>query len=763
MLLASPFSINVFCVTVLLCFMIYFLVKTQRRSKAGMALIVFLSSVNIVFLSFIFIFASTSPSLTTLLWWIVHTFIFGSAAMVQFAYRFPVNLHPEQSRRALMICVAAAALAYPYYILRTLSLTPQYNFEGNLFVYLNTPEIGIVIGLQIFWVIFVFFNKAVALSGYASSEHAAIWRKFFNPRDPRAGALRNLLILFFSPIILVSAIILAYLGYLSWAFVGHILGSGCMVVAFLFTVIYINCSPEPSTIMIKLVGISLGTVLIVLSFTSSFAVAVKDKAWDRQREADVRKYIHARHEKMPVLLPKQAAYCIAADKETQKTIIIAGQRDFVLPQGTTIPAPQSFGRTYRQFDPLDPARFFICYRITRDTRTYEIGYPYLDYRAFIQTTCLPLAVIVICASLFVLIIFPAFFRRSVFDPMDQLLSGVRQVNGGDLNIQVPVQVEDEIGFLSKSFNNMVVSINTAQTQLKDSLAFQLKLTDAYSRFVPREFLTFLNKKDITDISLGNHVEKEMTILFSDIRSFTALSEKMTPQENFNFINEYLSHVGPVVRKNNGFIDKYIGDAVMALFPHCPGDAIHSALGILKMIRLFNHHRQCRGESAIRSGIGIHTGTMMLGTIGEEKRMEGTVIADAVNLASRMEGLTKVYGSWIIVSRQTIDMLPRQDIYEIRCLDHVQVAGKIGQVEILEVIDPEISQTEAGKLTTRSKFHHAIDLYRQKSFASAKNLFQQIINANPEDKAAALYLQRCRNYEKSGVPENWEAIATFDKK
>jgi Adenylate cyclase, family 3 (some proteins contain HAMP domain) len=176
-----------------------------------------------------------------------------------------------------------------------------------------------------------------------------------------------------------------------------------------------------------------------------------------------------------------------------------------------------------------------------------------------------------------------------------------------------------------------------------------KLNAAYGRFVPHDFLSLLEKPSIIEVKLGEHQEKNMTVLFADIRSFTALSEKMTPPENFDFINSYLGRVSPAIRKNNGFIDKYIGDAVMALFPTCPDDGVRAAIDMQKEVNVYNQQRQENALVPIAIGIGLHAGNLMLGTIGERERMESTVIADAVNLASRLEGLTKVYGSGILVS------------------------------------------------------------------------------------------------------------------
>lgn len=182
------------------------------------------------------------------------------------------------------------------------------------------------------------------------------------------------------------------------------------------------------------------------------------------------------------------------------------------------------------------------------------------------------------------------------------------------------------------------------------------LNISLQRFIPKEMLSFLNKQSITEVKLGDHTEEEMTVFFIDIRDFTTLSEKMTPEDNFKFINSYLRRIGPIIHKNNGFIDKYFGDGIIALFPQKPDDAIKSALGIRVELINYNKQRATYGYMPIKVGMGIHTGKLMLGTIGEEIRMDTTVISDTVNVASRLESLTKVKGKDLLFSKETKDRI-----------------------------------------------------------------------------------------------------------
>jgi len=290
-----------------------------------------------------------------------------------------------------------------------------------------------------------------------------------------------------------------------------------------------------------------------------------------------------------------------------------------------------------------------------------------------------------------------------------------------------------------------------------------KLNAAYGRFVPHDFLNLLEKPSIIEVRLGENKERKMTVLFADIRSFTVLSEQMTPTENFAFINNYLGRVSPAIRKNNGFIDKYIGDAVMALFPTFPDDGVRAAIEMQKEVNVYNQQRQESGLAPISIGIGLHVGNLMLGTIGERERMESTVIADAVNLASRLEGLTKVYGAGILVSDAVINGLSDREQYKYRFVDRVTVKGKTTAVSVFEIYDTETEQTIALKQQTAEIFQQGLDLYYQQKFVSAQKTFQNILQINPEDKVAMLYFKRARKYRMYGAPDGWVGVEALTEK
>lgn len=279
------------------------------------------------------------------------------------------------------------------------------------------------------------------------------------------------------------------------------------------------------------------------------------------------------------------------------------------------------------------------------------------------------------------------------------------------------------------------------------------IIDAYGRFVPREFLHLLGKKDITRLRLGDHIEKSMTILFSDIRDFTALSESLSPQESFNFLNSYLSRMEPAITSHHGIIDKFIGDAIMALFPTGADDAVQSAIAMLGQLALYNDGREKAGYPPIRIGIGLNTGLAILGTIGGASRMESTVISDAVNLAARLEGMNKTYGTQLLLSEHTFYSLRDPDRYRIRFIDRVTVKGKQKPQSVYEVFDADQPPIRAGKETSRRRFEEALAHYHYCHIPEAMALLRKCLAENPADRPAQVYLERCERFLATGVHES----------
>jgi predicted ATPase/class 3 adenylate cyclase len=243
------------------------------------------------------------------------------------------------------------------------------------------------------------------------------------------------------------------------------------------------------------------------------------------------------------------------------------------------------------------------------------------------------------------------------------------------NLTTGAFTKERLNLLELLANQAGISLQNAQLY-----ADMVKLNTAYQRFVPLEFLNLLEKSSITDLELGSGITRTMTILFSDIRGFTSMSEQMDPKEAFSFLNDYLGTMEPIIKRNNGFIDKFMGDGIMALFPGNADDAVDCCLEMMTALEKFNNDR----ETPVEIGMGLNTGSMMLGTVGGKDRMDGTVISDAVNVASRLEQLTKEFSVQLLVSSETVIGLKNPSKYNISKVDKVEAVGRKEKVEVYTI-------------------------------------------------------------------------------
>ena len=307
-----------------------------------------------------------------------------------------------------------------------------------------------------------------------------------------------------------------------------------------------------------------------------------------------------------------------------------------------------------------------------------------------------------------------------------------------------LNVNRELEQLTRKQADLIRELHQNERRLKQFTEELFQVNQAFSRFVPRQFIQLLDKDSIVDVQLGDQVERDMSVLFADIRDFTALSEKMTPEDTFQFINAFFRRMEPAILEHNGFIDKYIGDAIMALFGGKADQALRAAIMMLQRLADYNHSRQSRGQPLIQMGIGVNTGSLMLGTVGSQNRMDGTVVSDTVNSAARIEELTKQYGVSLLISQNTLFELEDPSRYSIRWIDQVRVRGKSVAVSVFEVFDADPANIRACKLATKKQFEQAIVFYNQNNFRSAIQLFQECLSQNPADKAAYTYLEQCQN-------------------
>lgn len=307
-------------------------------------------------------------------------------------------------------------------------------------------------------------------------------------------------------------------------------------------------------------------------------------------------------------------------------------------------------------------------------------------------------------------------------------------------------------------------LNIELSQQKLELARQ---KNAFFRFVPVQFLNVLGKNSAVEVNLGDSVLKEMSVLFTDIRSFTTISEQMTPEENFRFINDYLASMEPVVQRHEGFVDKFMGDGILALFS---GDgeitrshqtsadkAILAAIEMKKKVQTINAQAKDSHFRGLKIGIGINTGNLMLGTVGSRSRLDTTVIGDTVNVASRLESLTNLYRADILITKSTLSAMTIADNLAIREIDSVVVKGKTDPIIIYEIYEADEPLIRKLKDATLSLITRGIILYKVADFQEALINFEQALKIFPEDIVPILYRKRCQEYITSPPTGNWVGV------
>jgi len=287
--------------------------------------------------------------------------------------------------------------------------------------------------------------------------------------------------------------------------------------------------------------------------------------------------------------------------------------------------------------------------------------------------------------------------------------------------------------------------------------------EAANKFVPHEFIGSLGRDLITDIQLGDKVEKIVTVLFSDIRDYTSLSENMTPEENFSFVCAFNERMGPIIRAHHGFINQYLGDAIMAIFPGNSSDALEAAIKMQRAVKELNKDRASLGKPMIKIGVGMHTGPLIMGITGDHERLDAATISDTVNTASRLESMTKLYGVNILLSEASVRDLKDPSLFYFRELGIIQLKGKLAPVSIFECFNGIDEKEFQQKLLALPFYKEGFYDYFNKSFKAASDKFGQVLKIFPEDKTTRLFLGKANEYLDHGIPEDWTGIVEMHHK
>ena len=364
---------------------------------------------------------------------------------------------------------------------------------------------------------------------------------------------------------------------------------------------------------------------------------------------------------------------------------------------------------------------------------------------------------------------PQKFDLVILDIMMPRLSGYEvcfQLRKQFTSIQLPVimltaknGIDDlvegfEVGandFLTKPFSKEEL-ISRIKTHLNLN-----RLNKASNKFVPYEFLKAIGRSSISDLQLGDYVQENVTVMFADIRDYTTLSEKMTPEQNFRFVNAFLSRLAPYIRQNKGFVNQFLGDGFMAIFPSTENYALKAAIEIQHKLLEYNLERVDRNRQSIRLGIGLHAGPLIMGIIGDGDRMDPATISDTVNTASRMEGLTKHYGVNIIVSETFRNRLENRTSIHFRYLGKVKVKGKNKATGIYECFEGDPPEIQSHKLLSMNAFEKGIRSYQTGDFEAASTYFLAVLKENDSDKTALHFFKKCTDLSEQELPLHWDGI------
>ncbi|MDR3683803.1 MAG: adenylate/guanylate cyclase domain-containing protein [Geothrix sp.] len=349
-----------------------------------------------------------------------------------------------------------------------------------------------------------------------------------------------------------------------------------------------------------------------------------------------------------------------------------------------------------------------------------------------------LSVLICLAGLILSGIILMILYRQVTNPIQELVQETDKIRDFNLDEKVDIKASlYELRTLVDAMANMKVGLQS------------------FKKFVPSQLVRQLMETGLEASASGQR--REVSIFFSDVADFTTISEAMKPSELASHLTEYFNEMTNIIMENQGTVDKYIGDAIMA-FWNAPLElkdhaqaACRSALRIQDSLRALEKKWVAQEKPVFRTRIGLNTGDVVVGNMGSDQRLNYTVIGDPVNLASRLEALNKYYGSSIIISQFTYEKCSND--FEVRTLDYVLVKGKTKAVSIYELL------AEKGDISTLDKeynqyYEEAVALYLQREWARAMEIFEQLLTKKPKDGPARMFLERCRGYAIHPPPEGW---------
>lgn len=270
---------------------------------------------------------------------------------------------------------------------------------------------------------------------------------------------------------------------------------------------------------------------------------------------------------------------------------------------------------------------------------------------------------------------------------------------------------------------------------------QLALLRAVERFVPTRLLDLLETSDVVQVKVGQHVQREMTVVFADLWGFTSIAERLSPQETFAFLNDFFAALVPAIHAHGGVVDKYMGDGIMALFPGSAEDAVRAGLAMVESTRSFTSRRPTLPFTP-RLGVGVHSGPMILGLLGAADRIDFTAISDSVNITSRIERLTRTYEADMLITREVFERLPAELQKDTRLLGHVDLRGKTRNVELFEVFAADTQSIRTLKQASSKPLLEVIEIMQAAQWQKARPRLAELRTQWPQDPAIEVLDRQC---------------------
>src|SRR5215471_13565886 len=385
---------------------------------------------------------------------------------------------------------------------------------------------------------------------------------------------------------------------------------------------------------------------------------------------------------------------------------------------------------------------------------------------FLQPTPPKIGLLLVCAAGLVAWLLVAFVRKPLV-----CLGGLVAITAGYLGMSRLLY--DKTGLLLLTVPVLSALVLSGSFSLGFEYFLErlekLRTRRTLERYVSKNLVKEILENPDSYYSSLRGVRVPVTILFSDLIGFTTLTEKADPEALVTQLNEYLSRMTSVIFSNGGTLDKFIGDAIMAVWGNVRSlgtaqdakSCARAALGMRRQLRQLNQIWREQGRMGLGMGIGINHGEVIVGNIGSQERMDPTVIGDAVNLASRLEGLTRIYGVDMLVGASAAELV-RDEVY-LRSVARVQVKGKTKPVDVFTFVAARGEETDPEFLKWLETYEEALEKFRTRDFTDAKILFSRFLEFYPDDLLAKMYLQRALEYEQAPPDEAWEAVEVFKKK